>query len=160
MQTIMITSDQHYDFGDGFPDEAKMAINAVGLSLEVERAVAGRTELPSGMVRFELNSKPNLNFGWPTYPQLRIDPSRIKPRSREEQIQFWNDYKANIRAADEKYHRHQLRQVELKLRGCRFLPGQVIDELYREARKSLDKTGEYIMRDGQKLRTPSTETVC
>lgn len=157
MHTIQIKSDLHHDF---FPAEMSpevlMSVNAMALCVEVGREVGGKTELPSGMFRYDLTAPRSY---W-VMPRLKLDPSKIKPRSREEQIKFWDDFKAKMDAADANYHRHQLREVEMKLRRCKFVPAQVIDAIYRKAKKSLDKTGSYTMRDGRQLRTISKETIC
>lgn len=138
------------------PPEVQMSVNVVSLCAEIGREVGGKTELPSGMIRYEL-TEPKAYW---VMPRLKIDRSKIKPRSREEQIKFWDDYKASMDAADANYHRHQLREVEMKLRGCKFVPAQVLNAIYRKAKKSLDKTGSFTMRDGRQLRTISKETIC
>jgi hypothetical protein len=138
------------------PPEVQMSVNAMSLCVEVGREVGGKTELPSGMFRYDLKAPSSF---W-VMPRLKLDPSKIKPRSREEQIKFWDDFKASMDASDAKYHRHQLREVEMKLRGCKFVPAQVLNAIYRKAKKSLDKTGSYTMRDGRQLRTISKETIC
>lgn len=138
------------------PPEAKILVNAMSLCVEIGREVGGKTQLPSGMIRYDLTEPKSF---W-VMPSLKIDPSLIKPRSREEQIQYWDDIKAAMDAGDTNYHRHQLREVELKLRGGKFLPAQVLNTEYRKARKSLEKTGSYTMRDGRQLRTISKETIC
>lgn len=155
MHTIVIKSDSP-DWPAAMPPEVQMSVNVTSLCSEVGQEVAGKTELPSGMFRYELQEPSSY---W-VMPRLKIDRSKIKPRSREEQIKFWDDFKAKMDSADANYHKHQLRQVELKLRGCKFVPEQVVNAIYRKAKKSLDKAGTYTMRDGRQLRTISKETIC